>query len=73
MKVKIKRFNVEMAVKNSGIEFEVRSSNGKKHYGDLVLTKARLIWCPGQTHFKNGHQLDWEDFIRLAEEHGSKD
>ena len=37
MKVNVKRFNVEMEVKNSGIEFEVRTPNGSKHLGDLVL------------------------------------
>ena len=63
MKVSIKRFNVTMDVKNSGIEFEVRSPNGKTHLGDLVLTKSKLIWCPGSTLPKNGHQVEWTKFI----------
>ena len=67
MKVSVKRFNANMEVKVSGIEFEVRSPNGQKHLGDLVLTKSRLIWCPGQTRPKNGHKIKWEDFIKLAE------
>ena len=68
MKVSVKRFNVDMDVKNTGIEFEVRSPNGKNHLGDLVLTKTKLIWCPGQTRPRNGHKITWEDFIKLAEE-----
>ena len=68
MKVSVKRFNVDMDVKNAGIEFEVRSPNGKNHLGHLVLTKTKLIWCPGQTGPKNGHEITWEDFIKFAEE-----
>ena len=65
MRVNVKRFNVEMEVKNSGIEFEVRTPNGKDHLGDLVLTKTRLIWCPGQTKPENGKKIRWEDFIDM--------
>ena len=66
MKVSIKRFNVTMDVKTSGIEFEVRTPNGKEHLGDLVLTKSKLIWCPGSTQRENGHQIKWTDFIEWA-------
>ena len=72
MKVKVKRFNVDMEVKNSGMEFEVRSPNGKEHLGDLILTKTSLTWCPGQTPPKNGYKMKWVEFIELATEHGSK-
>lgn len=68
MKVTVKRFNVTMEVKNTGVEFEVRSPNGKKHLGDLVLTKSKLVWCPGQTKPANGHKISWNDFIEWAEE-----
>ena len=68
MRVNVKRFNVEMEVKNSGIEFEVRTPNGKQHLGDLVLTKTRLIWCPGQTKPENGKKMRWEEFIKMMEE-----
>ena len=70
MKVSIKEFNVDMEVKTKGIEFEVRSNKGE-HRGDLVLTKTRLIWCPGQTKPENGHKIEWDDFIALALEHGT--
>ena len=68
MEVTIKDFNVQMEVKNSGIEFEVRSPDGKDHLGDLILTKTRLIWCPGSTTPANGHKIEWDDFIKLAQE-----
>ena len=71
MKVTIKRFNVEMEVKNNGIEFEVRSPDGKTHLGDLVLTKSALVWCPGQTRPENGYKVPWHDFIKLAEENAA--
>lgn len=71
MKVSIKQFNVEMEVKNNGIEFEVRSPDGTKHLGDLVLTKSALVWCPGQTRYENGHRIPWQDFIKLAEENAA--
>ena len=64
MKVAIKKFNVTMEVKNSGIEFEVRDNSGE-HRGDLVLTKTRLIWCEGQTQPQNGKKLNWNKFIEL--------
>ena len=69
MKVNIKQFAIDMEVKNSGIEFEVRNPNGSKHLGDLVLTKSGLIWCPGQTQRLNGHQISWEAFIKFAQEY----
>ena len=70
MKVSIKRFNVAMEIKNRGIEFEVRGNNNE-HRGDLVLTKTRLIWCPGQTKPENGYRIEWDDFIALAMDNGT--
>ena len=70
MKVTIKEFDVEMEVKNNGLEFEVRSPNGEKHWGDLVLTKTRLIWCKGRTTPDNGIPIEWEKFIRFMEDSG---
>lgn len=68
MKVTVKEFNVDMEVKTKGIEFEVRSPNGKKHLGDLVLTKSSLIWCQGQTRPEKGHKVDWDTFIKMMSE-----
>ena len=72
MEVNIKEFDIPLEVKSRGIEFEVRSPNGKDHLGDLVLTNTKLIWCPGRVSRKNGHTLEWTEFIELAEEHGTK-
>ncbi len=68
MKVTVKRFNVTMDVKASGVEFEVRSPDGEEHLGDLVLTKTSLIWCPGKTRPENGHKVDWKTFIKRMTE-----
>ncbi len=62
MKVYIKEFDVDMEVRTSGIEFEVRETDDT-HLGDLVLTKTRLLWCPGKTRRENGIPVTWQDFI----------
>ena len=64
MDVSVKSFDVEMQIKNLGIEFEVRDTNGN-HLGDLILSRARLEWCEGRTHRNNGKQISWEDFREL--------
>ena len=64
MNVEIKQFNVDMQVKTKGIELEVRDPSGA-HRGDLVITKTKLIWCPGKTDPKNGHQVSWDKFIAM--------
>jgi hypothetical protein len=63
MKVTIKSFDVDMEVKNAGIEFEVSSPNGENHMGDLIVTKRNLIWCQGRTRRENGKAISWEKFI----------
>jgi hypothetical protein len=65
MNVKIKSFNVDMDVKNKGIEFEVRSPDDKNQLGDCYLTKTELIWCSGKKNKENGIRIKWEDFITL--------
>ena len=67
MKVKIKKFNVEMEVKNAGIELEIRDNNDN-FLGDCYLTKASLIWCQGRTKKRNGKRVSWEKFIKIMEE-----
>jgi hypothetical protein len=68
MKVLIKKFDVEMEVKNKGIEFEVRSPDGQNHLGDLVLRKSGLVWCKGRTDPENGINVPWNKFIDFAEQ-----
>jgi hypothetical protein len=64
MNVTIKKFNVEMEVRNAGLEFEVRDTQNH-HLGDLVLTKTKLIWCEGRVRPENGKVITWEDFRQL--------
>lgn len=61
MNVSIKKFNVEMDVRNSGIEFEIRSTTDQ-HIGDLIITKTKLVWCEGRTRAANGKAISWEEF-----------
>jgi hypothetical protein len=65
MKVTIKDFNVDMEIRNNGIEFEVYSPDGTKHLGDLILTKSKLEWCKGRTRAGNGVSKSWDEFIEL--------
>lgn len=71
MKVSIKDFHVDMPVKNKGVEFEIRSSDGV-HLGDVIITKAGVIWCKGRTRRKNGVRLSWDDFAALMDEVGNE-
>ena len=65
MKVYIKEFSVEMEVKSSGIEFEVRTANDTEQLGDCYLTKTGLIWSVGKTSKDNGQKIDWDDFMEI--------
>ncbi len=67
MKVTIKSFDVAMEVKTKGIEFEVDSPDGETHHGDLILTKANLVWCKGKTTPTKGVKIKWDDFIAWAD------
>ncbi len=65
MQVLIKSFNVNMDVKSSGVEFEVRSPDRKQQLGDCYLTMTGLIWCKGKTEKKNGVKIKWDDFTTI--------
>ena len=49
----------------------MRSSDGTKHLGDLVLSKASLIWCPGRTTPNSNHvhmvalYTVWYNWVRI--------
>lgn len=68
MKVSIKKFDVEMEVKNKGIEFDVYSPNGADHLGDCIVTKTGLIWCEGRERRANGVSVTWAQFIAWMNE-----
>lgn len=63
MKVIIKNFDVNMEIKNKGIELDVIDSSG--HKGDLVITKTKLEWCAGKINPGKGKSITWEQFIQL--------
>ena len=64
MQVKIKGFDVApMEVRNTGVEFEVRSPDGAQQVGDLILAKTRLEWFQGRTRRGNGVQKTRQEFI----------
>ena len=67
MKILIKDFNVDMEIKNNGIELEIRNPDGSQQLGDLYVTRANLIWCSGKIKKENGVKIPWNDFIEWAE------
>jgi hypothetical protein len=71
MQVKVKSFDVQMEVKSSGIEFEVRTPDGSEHIGDCYLTKTNLIWCEGRTSKANGTKMTWAQFMEVMKSTGS--
>ncbi len=61
MQVTIKSLNVDVELKNRGIELEIRNPQGE-FFGDLVVTKTQLIWCKGRTKRENGKTISWAAF-----------
>ncbi len=70
MKVKVKDLAATIEIKNRGIELGVHDNQGN-FLGDLVLTKAHLIWCQGKTARENGQRITWKRFIEYMENHSS--
>lgn len=66
MEVWIKSLEVEMQVKQKGIELEVRSKDGENQLGDCYATMTGLIWCKGKVKRENGVKVRWEDFIEIC-------
>ncbi|MFL9940385.1 hypothetical protein [Paraburkholderia graminis] len=66
MQVWIKSFDVEMQVKQSGIELEVRSADGSEQLGDCYANMTGLVWCEGRKRRENGVKLKWSDFALLC-------
>jgi hypothetical protein len=59
MEVRIKKFDVNMLVKQNGIELEVRTPDGTSQVGDCYVTMTSLIWCKGRTTKSHGVKLTW--------------
>lgn len=66
MEVWIKSLEVEMQVKQKGIELEVRSKDGKQQLGDCYATMTGLVWCNGKIKKENGIKVKWEDLIEIC-------
>ena len=62
MKVTIKKFDVEMELKNNGVTFDVYD-NGGNYLGDIRLGKATIEWCRGKTRPGNGDQKSWDELL----------
>ncbi|MDK2126404.1 hypothetical protein [Parachitinimonas caeni] len=71
MEVWIKALEVEMQVKQKGIELEVRSPDGKEQLGDCYVTMTGLVWCNGKTKKENGIKVKWEDLIAICKSDAS--
>jgi len=56
VEVRIKKLDINMFVKQRGIEFEVRTPNGLSQVGDCYLTMTGLVWCKGKTTKPKGDQ-----------------
>ncbi len=63
----IKDFDVDMEVKNNGIELAVADTKGK-HLGDIILTKTQVVWCAGRIRRENGKAFTWAEFIELLQD-----
>lgn len=67
MEVWIKSLEVEMQVKQKGIELEVRSPDGKDQLGDCYATMTGLVWCQGRTKKENGVKISWQELVHICE------
>ena len=66
MKVNIKKLDVQMELKNKGMEIEVRDTNDE-FKGDLVINKSGLIWCRGKVQRQNCVKKTWDEIIAFFE------
>ena len=66
MQVWIKSLEVEMQVKQKGIELEVRTKDGADQLGDCYATMTGLVRCQGSIKQENGVKVKWEDFIAIC-------
>ena len=66
MNVSIKDFQVDMQLKNNGIELEVRSPQ-HQHLGDLCIGRGTIEWCAGKTNRGNGIRKNWNQLIEFFE------
>ena len=61
MKVKVKEFGLDLDVKTKGMVLDIYSPDGKRHLGDIQITKTGLTWCNGKK--RTGPKVTWQEFI----------
>jgi hypothetical protein len=66
MKVTIKKFDVDMELKNNGVTFDIYDNSGN-YLGDIRLGKATIEWCKGKTRPGNGYQKTWDELMAWFE------
>lgn len=66
MEVWIKSLQVEMQVKQNGIELEVRSTDGETQIGDCYATMTGLVWCKGKTTKPKGVKIKWDELALIC-------
>jgi hypothetical protein len=67
MNVSIKDFQVEMQLRNNGIELEIRTPQNE-HLGDFYLGRGAVEWCKGKKARGNGVRKNWHELIAFFEE-----
>jgi len=67
MNVWIKNPSIEMQIKTCGMELEIREPGGD-HFGELVITKTKVIWRKRGIRRENAVALTWERFATHMEE-----
>ena len=67
MDVQIKKLEVEMAVKQKGMELEIRKPNGVDRLGDCYVSMTGLAWCQGRTTRAKGVKIRWEELIEILD------
>ncbi len=72
MKVRIKKFDVDMLVKQRGMELEVRTPDGQSQIGDCCVTMTGLVWCKGKTTKPNGVKITWREFAEILDSPAAK-
>lgn len=66
MEVRIKKLDINMFVKQNGIEFEVRTPDGTSQVGDCYLTMTGIVWCKGRTTKPNGIKISWDELAVIV-------
>jgi hypothetical protein len=70
--VRIKKLDINMQVKQKGIEFEVRTPDGTSQLGDCYVTMTSIVWCKGRTTKPKGIKITWEELAAILASDAAK-